>query len=93
MPRRFAPERGASEKEVRAAGLFGDSGVFLGTLGGSCLRHDASEYVMAFAPPRGGKGIGLVVPALLSWTGSAVIHDKRRHSVCQGRKFDPDAHG
>ncbi|MGE0410010.1 MAG: IncP-type conjugal transfer protein TraG, partial [Amphiplicatus sp.] len=26
-------------------------------------------------PTRSGKGVGLVVPTLLSWTGSAVIHD------------------
>jgi type IV secretion system protein VirD4 len=31
--------------------------------------------VLAFAPTRSGKGVGLVVPTLLSWTGSAVIHD------------------
>ena len=30
---------------------------------------------MVFAPTRSGKGVGLVVPTLLSWTGSAVIHD------------------
>ncbi|TIR82906.1 MAG: conjugal transfer protein TraG, partial [Mesorhizobium sp.] len=33
------------------------------------------EHVMAFAPTRSGKGVGLVVPTLLSWTGSAIIHD------------------
>ncbi len=31
--------------------------------------------MMAFAPTRSGKGVGLVVPTLLSWTGSAIIHD------------------
>ena len=30
---------------------------------------------MAFAPTRSGKGVGLVIPTLLSWTKSAVIHD------------------
>src|SRR3546814_17275026 len=30
---------------------------------------------MAFAPTRSGKGVGLVVPSLLSWTGSVVVHD------------------
>ena len=30
---------------------------------------------MAFAPTRSGKGVGLVVPTLLSWTGSTVVHD------------------
>jgi len=31
--------------------------------------------VIAFAPTRSGKGVGLVVPTLLSWPGGAVIHD------------------
>ena len=30
---------------------------------------------MAFAPTRSGKGVGLVVPTLLSWPSSAVVHD------------------
>jgi type IV secretion system protein VirD4 len=67
--------RRATDAEVRDAGLLGDAGVFLGSLGGSYLRHDGPEHVMAFAPTRSGKGVGLVVPTLLSWTGSAVIHD------------------
>jgi type IV secretion system protein VirD4 len=30
---------------------------------------------MAFAPTRSGKGVGLVIPTLLSWTESVVVHD------------------
>jgi type IV secretion system protein VirD4 len=30
---------------------------------------------MAFAPTRSGKGVGLVVPTLLTWTESAVVYD------------------
>jgi type IV secretion system protein VirD4 len=30
---------------------------------------------MSFAPTRSGKGVGLVVPTLLGWSGSTVIHD------------------
>ena len=71
----YGSARWASEAEVREAGLFGDAGVFLGALRGAYLRHDGPEHVMAFAPTRSGKGVGLVVPTLLSWTGSAVIHD------------------
>jgi type IV secretion system protein VirD4 len=71
----YGSARWASEREVRDARLFGDSGVILGSLGGAYLRHDGPEHVMAFAPTRSGKGVGLVVPTLLSWTGSAVIHD------------------
>jgi len=65
----------ASLRDIRSAGLLHDRGVFLGTMGGHYLRHDGPEHVMAFAPTRSGKGVGLVVPTLLGWTGSAVIHD------------------
>ena len=71
----YGSARWASETEVRRAGLFRNGGVFLGSLGGADLRHDGPDHVMAFAPTRSGKGVGLVVPTLLSWTGSAVIHD------------------
>ena len=40
-----------------------------------CLRHDGPEHVLAFAPSRSGKGIGLVLPTLLSWKHSALILD------------------
>jgi type IV secretion system protein VirD4 len=39
------------------------------------LRHQGPEHILAFAPTRSGKGVGLVIPSLLSWTGSVVIHD------------------
>ncbi|MGE5562453.1 MAG: conjugal transfer protein TraG [Bacillota bacterium] len=71
----YGSARWATEAEVRRAGLLGDAGLFLGSFSGSYLRHDGPEHVMAFAPTRSGKGVGLVVPTLLSWTGSAVIHD------------------
>lgn len=71
----YGSARWAREREIAAAGLRGDCGVFLGRLRGRYLRHAGPEHVMAFAPTRSGKGVGLVVPTLLSWTGSAVVHD------------------
>jgi type IV secretion system protein VirD4 len=71
----YGSARWASEREMAAAGLFADRGVFLGRSRRAYLRHDGPEHVMAFAPTRSGKGVGLVIPTLLSWTGSAVIHD------------------
>ena len=35
------------------------------------LRHDGPEHVLCFAPTRSGKGVGLVIPTLLTWPGSA----------------------
>ena len=71
----YGSARWATGREVDAAGLHDDSGVLLGSLGGRYLRHDGPEHVMSFAPTRSGKGVGLVVPTLLSWTGSTVVHD------------------
>ncbi len=39
------------------------------------LRHNGPEHVLAFAPTRSGKGVGLVIPTLLAWDESAVIYD------------------
>ncbi|WP_157219141.1 conjugal transfer protein TraG [Flavisphingomonas formosensis] len=71
----YGSARWAGPREIARAGLFRDAGVLLGRLQDRYLRHDGPEHVMAFAPTRSGKGVGLVVPTLLSWTGSAVIHD------------------
>ncbi len=71
----YGSARWAKEREIDAFGLRGDKGVFLGKLKGRYLRHAGPEHVMAFAPTRSGKGVGLVVPTLLSWTGSTVVHD------------------
>ncbi len=39
------------------------------------LRHNGPEHILAFAPTRSGKGVGLVIPTLLAWDESAVIYD------------------
>jgi type IV secretion system protein VirD4 len=71
----YGSARWATPKEIAEARFFEDAGVFLGRFDARYLRHDGPEHVMAFAPTRSGKGVGLVVPTLLSWTGSAVVHD------------------
>jgi type IV secretion system protein VirD4 len=71
----YGSARWAELAEIRRTSLTGPSGVFLGRKDGDYLRHDGPEHVMAFAPTRSGKGVGLVVPTLLTWPGSAVIHD------------------
>jgi type IV secretion system protein VirD4 len=71
----YGSSRWATDRDISEAGLFHHAGVFLGRRGEQYLRHDGPEHVMAFAPTRSGKGVGLVVPTLLSWTQSVVIHD------------------
>jgi type IV secretion system protein VirD4 len=71
----YGSARWATEREVRDAGLLAPDGVVLGWFAQRYLRHDGPEHVLCFAPTRSGKGVGLVVPTLLTWPGSAIVHD------------------
>jgi type IV secretion system protein VirD4 len=71
----YGSARWAEHADVRKAGLLDNDGVVLGLYDNHYLRHDGPEHVLAVAPTRSGKGVGLVLPTLMTWTGSAVIHD------------------
>jgi type IV secretion system protein VirD4 len=71
----YGSARWAESREIRRAGLLGEDGVLIGRWRGECLRHDGPEHVLCFAPTRSGKGVGLVVPTLLTWPDSAIVHD------------------
>ncbi|GHG86548.1 conjugal transfer protein TraG [Pseudodonghicola xiamenensis] len=71
----YGSARWAEKGEVKAAGLLDPDGVVLGRYEREYLRHDGPEHVLCFAPTRSGKGVGLVVPSLLTWPGSAIVHD------------------
>ncbi|MDR6841301.1 IncP-type conjugal transfer protein TraG [Pseudoxanthomonas sacheonensis] len=99
----FGSARWGTGTDAVEARVIARSGVFLGQLDRDYLRHDGAEHVMTFAPTRSGKGVGLVVPTLLSWPHSVVVHDikgenwqitagwRARFSHCL--RFDPtDAH-
>ena len=95
----YGSARWATSDEVRRGGLLGDAGVMIGRLGEHYLRHDGPEHVLCFAPTRSGKGVGLVVPTLLTWPGSAIVHDIKGENwiltaACRSRigpvlRFDP----
>ena len=71
----YGSARWADRREIKAAGLLDDKGVVLGQFNNQYLRHDGPEHVLCFAPTRSGKGVGLVIPTLLTWPGSAIVHD------------------
>jgi len=71
-----------SADQVKASGLYrSGSGVYIGgwtdpkTKSVEYLRHDGPEHIIAWAPTRSGKGVGLVMPTLLSWPHSIAVHD------------------
>jgi type IV secretion system protein VirD4 len=69
------------------------------------LRHGGPEHVLCYAPTRSGKGVGLIVPTLLSWSESAVITDlkgelweltagwRKLHAHNRALRFEPAASG
>ena len=78
----------ATDKEVVATKLLPDEknrgGVFFGAYTATegknkgktaYLRHKGPEHMMVFAPTRSGKGVGIVIPTLLSWDESVLVHD------------------
>lgn len=71
----YGSARWAEDREIRSAGLLGPDGVLLGRYDRDYLRHNGPEHVLCFAPTRSGKGVGLVVPTLLTWPGSCIVHD------------------
>lgn len=70
----------ATMKDAEEAALLGDEGVYVGAMEDKrgnlrYLMHNGPEHILAFAPTRSGKGVGLVIPTLLAWKDSVVVHD------------------
>ncbi len=76
----FGDAHWAKESEIRNAGLRASSGVVLGMLGGKLLRYSEPGHVLIEAPTRSGKGVGIVIPTLLTWTDSALVLDVKREN-------------
>lgn len=95
----YGTARWATRDDIRKAGLLADTGVVLGQFQNNYLRHDGAEHVLCFAPTRSGKGVGLVIPTLLTWPGSAIVHDIKgenwdvtagfRSTFSRTLRFDP----
>jgi type IV secretion system protein VirD4 len=105
--------RWANENDIRAAGLLPRReaqaasvyvGAWLDKKGRQhYLRHAGPEHVLCYAPTRSGKGVGLIVPTLLSWSESAVITDlkgelwemtagwRKQHAGNRVLRFEPAA--
>lgn len=102
--------RWATKKDIKKMGILDrDEGVYIGgweeprSNDIHYLRHNGPEHVIAFAPTRSGKGVGLVLPTLLSWRESCIILDikgenwaltsgwRKNQAGNKVLKFDPSA--
>ena len=70
----------ATRGELASAGLFGDRGIILGRVGRRCLMLGGQQGVALAAPPRAGKGTGVVIPNLLNWPDSVICVDIKREN-------------
>lgn len=83
VPRRrplHGEARFATRREIAAAGLLGDHGIILGRIGRRCLMLRGQQGVVLAAPPRAGKGVGVVIPNLLNWPDSVICVDIKREN-------------
>ena len=83
LPRRrslHGDARFATRRELADAGLFGDRGIILGRVGRRCLMLAGQQGVALAAPPRAGKGTGVVIPNLLNWPDSVICVDIKREN-------------
>ena len=73
--------RFASRMEIKNKGLLGgNGGILMGTVGGKYLSLPGQQGVILSAPPRSGKGVGVVVPNLLNFPGSVIVVDIKREN-------------
>lgn len=98
----------ADKKEIEDMGLIDQpKGAYIGAWKDpkkgtvKYLRHNGPEHILAFAPTRSGKGVGLVLPTLLAWEGSTVVLDikgenweltsgwRQKYANNKVLKFDP----
>lgn len=70
----------AKLREIKKAGLLGDHGLILGKIGKKYVLLPGQQGAICAAPPRSGKGAGLVQPNMLAWPGSVVVLDIRKES-------------
>lgn len=83
LPRRrslHGDARFATRSEIARAGLLGDQGIILGRVGRRCLMLSGQQGVALAAPPRAGKGTGVVIPNLLNWPGSLICVDIKKEN-------------
>jgi type IV secretion system protein VirD4 len=79
----------ATPREMRKANLFLKKGMLLGDYKGKYLVEYTFQHVLLFAPTGSGKGVGFVIPNLLFWEDSVIVHDIKleNYELTSGYRF------
>ena len=74
--------RFANGSDLAKAGFFKetDTSIVVGKHGGKLLHYSGQQFAVLAAPTRSGKGVGIVIPNLLSYQGSVVVLDIKQEN-------------
>jgi type IV secretion system protein VirD4 len=78
--------RWATPNEIRKSELWGREGVMLGRYRTQYLMDASEAHLLLIAPTRSGKGVGVVIPTLLTWRESVLVTDPK-----DGENYDVTA--
>lgn len=67
----------ATESDINRAGLRSKKGMLLGVNKNGYFVADGFQHALLFAPTGSGKGVGFVIPNLLFWDHSVIVHDMK----------------
>lgn len=85
-PGALGTARFASRWEMFRAGVKRGRGPIVGRIGRSFLRFNKDGMITVFAPMGAGKGVGIVIPNLLSYRGSIVCTDIKGENAAITRR-------
>ncbi len=76
----------ASDSDIARAGLRSKEGMLLGMNDDGYFVSAGYQHALLFAPTGSGKGVGFVIPNLLFWRESCVVHDIKleNHDITSG---------
>ena len=67
--------RWATQEDIKKANLRSKNGMLLGEDDDGFFIASGYQHALLFAPTGSGKGVGFVIPNLLFWEESAIVHD------------------
>lgn len=70
----------ASKEAIKHSGLYSEQGLIVGRHEKRYLQFGGQEHVLLAAPTRSGKGVGVVIPNLLSWKDSVIVLDIKKEN-------------
>ena len=82
----FGRARFARLRDLRRAGMLADGGRFLGRVRGRDIAVHGEGHTLTVAAQGGGKTTGLVIPTLLSYSGTVVVTDPKAAIIAQTQR-------